>query len=144
MLQKFNKHLANLAVWTFKLHNIHWNVVGAQFMSIHNFTEQEYDKAFERLDEVAEHIKFFKEMPVVRLDQFKELATIEELDARSFSCKEALEIIQKDMELLRDEATELRNACDDEGWFSAVGMLEDEVNDYNKQLWFIRAMLEEK
>ena len=144
MLEKFNKYLSNLAVWTFKLHNIHWNVIGMQFMSIHEFTEQEYDKSFERLDEVAEHIKFFKEMPLVKLSDYEKNATIEQIDAREFSCKEALEIVKNDMYLLKEQATELRNACDEQGWFSAVSMFEDHINDYNKQLWFIRAMLEEK
>ena len=46
-----------------------------------------------------------------------------------------------DLELLRKEAIELRNAADAEGWFSAVNFLEDHVDDYNKQIWFLRSML---
>lgn len=42
---------------------------------------------------------------------------------------------------INKQATELRNACDNEGWFSGVTMFEDQVNYYNKQIWFIRALL---
>ena len=39
-LQKeFNQYLADLAVMTFKLHNLHWNVTGSQFVPVHEFTE---------------------------------------------------------------------------------------------------------
>ncbi|MCK9268352.1 MAG: DNA starvation/stationary phase protection protein, partial [Alkaliphilus sp.] len=51
------RYLSNLAVITVKLHNIHWNVVGRNFMRIHNFTEELYDQAFEDYDEVAELLK---------------------------------------------------------------------------------------
>lgn len=141
-LQKeFNQYLANLTVLTIKLHNIHWNVLGEQFVQVHEFTEAEYDKSFERIDEVAEHLKMFGVMPVSTLAEYLQIATIKEEPTRSFACRESFEIVAADLEALRQEATELRNACDEEGWFSAVALFEDHVNDYNKQIWFIRSIL---
>lgn len=32
---KLNTYVANLMVWTVKLHNIHWNVVGPIFKLVH-------------------------------------------------------------------------------------------------------------
>ena len=52
-LKMFNEYLADLSVWTMKLHNMHWNVKGMQFMPVHLFTEGEYNKSFERMDGVA-------------------------------------------------------------------------------------------
>lgn len=53
-MNKLNIYLANLAIKNIKLHNLHWNIVGTQFVAIHEFLEAEYDKANERLDQVAE------------------------------------------------------------------------------------------
>jgi len=38
------EYLSNLAVLNVKLHNIHWNVVGENFLKIHDFTEEAYDQ----------------------------------------------------------------------------------------------------
>jgi starvation-inducible DNA-binding protein len=62
-IEAMNQFVANLAVWSVKLHNIHWNVQGLQFMPVHKFTEELYDGAFEAYDDVAERIKILGETP---------------------------------------------------------------------------------
>ncbi|MFC4805085.1 Dps family protein [Filifactor villosus] len=141
MLKEFNQYLSNLSVWIVKLHNIHWNVVGEQFVAVHEFTEAEYDKAFERMDAVAEHMKMHGHFPASTLKEHLELATIKEEPTRAFSCKEGLELVLADMEQMRKEAIALRHACDEEDWFAAVAMFEEHIADYNKQIWFINSML---
>ncbi len=139
--KEFNVYLADQAVMTAKLHNIHWNVQGMQFVRVHEYTESEYEKAFERMDEVAEHLRKFDIVPASTLAEYLQLATIKEEPSRTFGYVEGLTIVLADLELLRKEAIELRNAADAEGWFSAVNFLEDHVDDYNKQIWFLRSML---
>lgn len=141
LLNEFNVYLANLAVFTIKLHNIHWNVEGEQFVPCHLFTEAEYDKSFERMDGIAEHFKMYGLIPASTMKEYLELATIKEEPSRKFDCREAYEIVLADLELLRKQATELRHAADKEGWFSAVAHFEEHVNDYNKQIWFLKATL---
>ena len=53
LVKEFNQYLANLAVVTFKLHNVHWNTVGTQFVQVHKYTEELYDETFEFFDAVA-------------------------------------------------------------------------------------------
>lgn len=139
--KEFNVYLANLSVLTLKLHNLHWNVEGQTFMSVHLFTEGEYQKSFKRMDEVAEHTKMFGVVPASTLKEHLALSEIKEVESKKFTCQEALSIALDDIVLLRDSATKLRNACDKEGWFSAVSMLENHVSDYNKQIWFLKATL---
>ncbi|MDO4701271.1 MAG: DNA starvation/stationary phase protection protein [Erysipelotrichaceae bacterium] len=142
-LQKeFNSYLADLAVITFKLHNLHWNVVGTQFVAVHEFTESIYDTTFEYFDEVAEHQKFYGVMPDCTFADYLKNATIKEIPAKKFTAEEVLSIVHEDLTTLRSKATELRNAADEEGWFSAVALFEGHVDYYNKQLWFIAATLD--
>lgn len=141
-LQKeFNKYLADLAVLTFKLHNLHWNVQGNAFVAVHEFTESIYDQTFAFLDTVAEHQKIFGVTPDSRLSDYLVNAEIKEIDARVFGDNEALQIVADDLQILRRTAVELRAASDAEGWFSAVSFLEEQIAYYDKQLWFIRATL---
>lgn len=141
LLKEFNQYLANLSVWTMKLHNLHWNVTGEQFMNAHLFTEKEYDKSFERLDEVAEHCKMYGFIPASTLKEHIKLATLKEEPSRDFTWQETYAIVLADLEALRKEATDLRNACDKENWFSAVALFEEHIADYNKQIWFLRTTL---
>lgn len=141
-LQKeFNQYLSNLGVMTFKLHNLHWNVTGPQFIPIHEFTEMLYNKMFVYFDTIGEHYKVYGVMPNSKLSDYLANATIKEEETKVFTDKEALNIIKQDLETLIKEVTELRNASDAEGWFSAVSLLEEHISFYNKQLWFIKSTL---
>lgn len=138
---EFNGYLSNLAIMTFKLHNIHWNVEGMQFTAVHTFTEGMYEHTFEFLDDVAELEKMYETVPTSTVKEYLEKATIEELPAKKFSPTESFEILLADIEVLRKQATELRNACEAEGWFSSQAVFEEQIAYYNKQIWFIKATL---
>ncbi len=139
--EKMNQYLANIAVLTMKLHNMHWNVEGRMFMSVHTFLEGEYDKFFERMDEIAELLKISGYTPKSTLKEYLEIATIVEEPSRKFECDEALSIYLSDLEIMIKEATELRNDFDEEGLFTIVSVLEGYIEDFNKQRWFIKATL---
>ena len=61
--ENLNRYLSNLAVLVTKTHNLHWNVVGARFKAIHEYTESLYDYYFEKFDDVAETFKMKGEYP---------------------------------------------------------------------------------
>lgn len=138
---KLNQYLSNLAVWNVKLHNVHWNVVGRQFMPIHQFTEAMYDDVFEKYDDVAELIKMKGENPLVTMKDYLANATIAESAATKFSATAALETVRDDMQKMKELATEIRNVADAAGDFETVAKFEDHVAGYTKNLWFLRAML---
>lgn len=140
-LDLLQNYLANLAVLNIKFHNIHWNVVGPQFVQIHNFTEEAYDKLFENLDEVAELLKMKNIMPLSSMADFLKHSTIEEVGAKKFSIIESLEIIRKDMESMKALATEIRNLADEENDFETVAIFEDYVAYYSKNIWFVNSIL---
>ena len=135
------KYLSNLAVLNIKMHNIHWNVVGSQFMAVHEFTEKIYDKLFEQFDEVAELLKMKGIMPLSTVAEYLESSSIEEVKAKEFPIEEALEIVKKDLEAMKELATSVRNAADEEGDFETVAVFEDYVAFYSKYIWFVDSML---
>lgn len=141
---QLNVYLANLAVWTAKLHNIHWNVTGCAFVQVHEFTEKLYDNTFEQYDAVAEVQKMRDEMPLVRLSDFLKIATIQEVDAKDFGIEEALKLVQADMQEMASLAKTIRDEADKKGDFQIVSMFEDYLDGYAKNLWFLKAMLKKQ
>lgn len=141
---QLNVYLANLAVWTAKLHNIHWNVTGCAFVQVHEFTEKLYDNTFEQYDAVAEVQKMRNEMPLVKLSDYLKVATIQEVDAKDFGIEEALKLVQADMQEMASLAKTIRDEADKKGDFQIVSMFEDYLDGYAKNLWFLKAMLKKQ
>ncbi len=140
-IQSMNTYIANLAILNNKLHNLHWNVVGLQFMPVHNFTEELYDDFFGKFDDVAEQVKILGESPLATTKDYLEAATVEEIAPRDFNHKEVLEIVKADIESMRNLAVDIRKLADEEGDFVTVALFEDHVAGYNKNLWFLQSML---
>ena len=78
-MNKLNVYLSNLALWNVKLHNLHWNITGRTFVQIHEFTEKLYDEVFEQFDAVAEIQKMQNNMPLVKMSDYLQQATLSEI-----------------------------------------------------------------
>lgn len=139
---KLNTYVANLMVWTVKLHNIHWNVVGPIFKPVHEYTEALYDQCFEAYDEVAEIQKMRGATPLSTMKDYLEAATIEEVSPRAFSCCEALQMVYDDMKKMQDLAKEIRAEAAERDDFQVQATFEGYISAFQKELWFLDAMKE--
>ncbi|NLA93565.1 MAG: DNA starvation/stationary phase protection protein [Spirochaetales bacterium] len=140
-LDLVQKYLANLAVLNVKWHNIHWNVVGKQFLRVHTYTEELYDQLFEDFDAVAELLKMKEVMPLSTLKDYLANATVSEVAPKDFGHDESLKLVKDDLLAMRALATDIRNSADEAGDFEVVAMFEDYVAFYSKHIWFADAML---
>lgn len=139
---KLDVYLANLAVWTVKLHNIHWNVTGRIFKPVHEYTEALYDQAFAAYDEVAEVQKMHGKTPLSTMKDYLAVATIEEVAPRAFTCCEALQMVYEDMKKMQDLAKEIRAAAVERDDFQVQSMFEGYISAFQKEIWFLTAMKE--
>lgn len=135
-----NQYVANLAVLNVKFHNLHWNVVGPQFIPLHQFSESAYEGFFESYDAVAELIKMRGSFPVGSLKDILALSTVKELENKSFSTSEMLAIMKEDFTALIALATQIRKEADEASDFTVVATMEDEIAKYEKHIWFIASM----
>lgn len=136
-----NQYVADLAVLNTKFHNLHWNVVGERFVPIHVHLEELYDDLFEKFDAVAERIKMLGEFPLASLKSYLEVSNVKELENRDYSIKETMLIVKEEVEALRTSADAIRTAADEANDYITVAMMEDHVEGYDKELWFIAQML---
>ena len=137
---QLNGYLANLGVSYIKTHNLHWNVVGPQFKAVHEYLEGIYDGYAGALDEVAELIRMNGELPAASLKEYLALADIEELPSAEVAIPEALAILLADMKHLKAQAAAIRTAANEEDAFEAVAMMEEQIGQYTKNIWFVESM----
>ena len=134
LVVQVNNYLANIGVSYIKLHNLHWNVVGMQFKAV-------YDEFADILDEVAEILKMNDEMPLASMKDYVKVATIQELDNVDIDVKSAMQIVIDDMKALKVQALAIRAQADEEDQFDVANHMEDDVEKYNKIIWFVQSML---
>ncbi|MBQ3180104.1 MAG: DNA starvation/stationary phase protection protein [Firmicutes bacterium] len=136
-----NGYIANVGVAYIKLHNLHWNVVGGQFKAVHEYTESIYDALADVLDEVAEVLKMHGEMPLASLKDYLAAATIDELGSKELSVKDTLDILLADLKTLQAQADAIRTMADADGNYHLVAVMEDNLSNYAKNIWFVSSML---
>ena len=139
---KLNPYLSDLVVMYLKLHDLHWNVKGKAFVQVHLYTESRYDDMAAKFDAVAELIIMNGEAPVTGMKNYLELATIKELNKGRYTDDEVLKEVLADLEHLKAEAAELRKGFAEEDAFSAVAMMEEHIAGYDKEIWFLKSMVE--
>ena len=141
LLKNLNKYLSNLGVLYIKLHNLHWNVVGINFKATHEYFETLYDGISESLDSVAEVIKMHEGTPLASLKTYLELSTIEEIPSVEVDNKTSLKIVLEDFIKMKSLVEEIRQIADKEDLYDIVTLVEGELEQYNKSIWFIKSML---
>ena len=138
--ENLNRYLSNLGVLITKTHNLHWNVVGERFSSLHEYTETLYDYYFDKFDVIAEIFKMKGEYPLVKLTDYLQHATVKEIEAKDFKVSEVVKSIKEDMELMLVDAKLIREVANEEDDFAVANEMEDQISHFVKQLWFIEAM----
>ena len=139
-----NGFLADLAVLNVKVHNLHWNVVGMEFVAVHKMTEKLYEKLAEQFDEVAEIMKMKNMMPVAKMADYLEYSVIEEVESKPYQADEVINILIKDINLLIERAKKVRDDAAKDDDFLVANMADEYLKYYAKKSWMINAMLEEE
>lgn len=138
---KVNVYLANIGVSYIKLHNLHWNVVGSQFKAVHEYLETLYDTFADMLDATAEILKMNGEMPLASMKGYLSASTISELESSEMDVENVMKTVLKDMEALKNQAGAIREQADEVDQFDVANQMEDDIENYNKTIWFIQSML---
>ena len=138
---EMNSYLANAGVFYVKLHNLHWNVVGKDFKPVHEYLEGLYGAFAEVYDAVAENLKMHGEQPLASMKEYLAVASIQEIPSKELPSGEVLKIALGDLETLKAQAESIRRSADADDLYDIVDLMEDQLGDYNKTIWFIHAML---
>ena len=66
---------------------------------------------------------------------------IKELDSKEIAINDSLPIVIADMEYMKKSAEKIRAMADGEDLYDIVAMMEDNLSEYNKTLWFLKSMV---
>ena len=136
---KLNLYLANQMVDYVKKHNLHWNLKGTQFFTLHAKLEEYYDQTADIIDEVAERILAMGKLPVANLKKALEITKVKELPDGAIDTAEAVRILTVDVEYWIHDSKELVELADKEGDVVTADIFTGYLKEYEKTLWMLKA-----
>ena len=138
LLAKMNAYLANQEIMYIKLHNMHWNLKGHGFFTLHSKLEEYYDQTAEIIDEVAERILAKDALPIANLKEALEISKVKELPDKAINIDEAIRILTIDVEYWVNDSKEIVELADKEGDVVTSDIFTGYVKEYEKTLWMLK------
>jgi starvation-inducible DNA-binding protein len=143
VVQVLSAALADAHVLYIKLRKFHWNVRGAQFLTLHELFERQYNELADAIDEIAELIVQYGAPAPGTLDEFKQAARLSEAPGKLPSAHDMVAEIVADHEAMVRQLREDAEAVGEElkdlaGQDFLIGLLQK----HQKQAWLARAMLD--
>ena len=125
----------------FRSHAAHVNITGRNFRSDHKLLEGVYTRRQDQIDRLGELLRSLDEyMPC---DMYDILGNTHlPTDPIEGSADELLQLVQDDLEHLRDCFIELEEVSDEEDHEEIANYAQDQILDLNKSIWMIKVKLE--
>ncbi|ACB51866.1 putative Ferritin/ribonucleotide reductase-like protein [Crocosphaera subtropica ATCC 51142] len=143
VIEVLNRHLADFYLLNIKTKKYHWDVVGPQFMTLHELWEEHYNTLSENIDETAERIRALGGYPAGTAKGFLELATLKEHPNDLPSATEMVARLANDHEqVIRNLRSDI-NRCSDE--FQDEGtadFLTGIMEQHEDMAWMLRSFVE--
>ncbi|MBR8462644.1 DNA starvation/stationary phase protection protein [Campylobacter sp. faydin G-24] len=139
VVEQLNKIQADAHALYVKFHDIHWNVKGIQFFSIHEYTEKAYNDMSEIFDDTAERAIIIGGKAVIGTAELEKLSCIKYEPKPCYAPTEALEMILADYKHLLGEFKKLDEIA--EGDVGTQAYAQEKVEKYEKAIWLLNATL---
>lgn len=132
--------LADTYALYLKTQNFHWNVMGAEFYSLHILFEKQYTELAENIDEVAERIRALGLFVEGSFSAFKERTAIAD-ESKMRGAKEMVAELVRGHEIVIRSARNLSLVAEDEKDAATVDLLGRKLNMHEKMAWMLRSQL---
>jgi starvation-inducible DNA-binding protein len=140
VVESLSTLLADLHVFSIKVHNFHWNVSNTPFFGpLHKLFDDVYDHTQDRIDKTAERIRQIGSVAPSSMKEFLNATTLKEEVGKLREPEEMLTKLLADLESLSKSARKVViNTKFDQG---TVNMLADMVENIDKDSWIMRSHL---
>lgn len=141
VIDRLTHHVADASVLYIKLHNFHWNLEGADFLTVHGKLEEYYNELHDQLDEIAERIVQLGGKAPANMKDYLSLACLKEETTKGFKSREVFASMKGDYEILLKEFKETAKVADEEGDIATNDLMCSLIDNFEKTVWMIGASL---
>ena len=135
-----SKILADSYVLLLKTQNVHWNIEGSKFRSIHITTDEHYNNLFEAIDCIAERIRMVGGKAPATFAEFTKLASFDE-KVDTDNQNEMLTALLSSHEAIRGDIISGIKQLEGSDDFGTVDVLNSRLAFHDKVVWMLKATL---
>ena len=143
IVSRLNITLCTYQVFFHKLQNFHWNVVGSDFFDVHDITQEMYEKSLKYIDDIAERIRVFGEVPEVKMSEYLKHSIVEE-SPYDKSAEFMFYDIIADLEKLTETFLDVYEHAANNGDIGTAHMVSKYVKDLETYHWQLSAWTKQK
>lgn len=119
---------------------VHWNVVGANFYSVHKLTEAQYEDLDAAIDGMAERIRALGHLSPASFGEFNTHAKIKS-DSPGNTAEEMIKSLVLDNEAAAKRMREFVAIADDADDVFTADMLTARIGQHEENAWMLRSMI---
>jgi starvation-inducible DNA-binding protein len=135
--------LADTHVLYIKTRNLHWNLIGPRFHSLHEFYEEQYTELAKNIDAIAERIRMVGGAAPGSMAEYLKVARLKEKSGARIDGTESLKLLLADNEAvvrhLREAIEDCEEKYDDVG---TADFLTGLIQVHEEASWMLRSYLE--
>lgn len=135
-----SKLLADTYLLYLKTQNVHWNIHGPEFYSLHVMTQKHYEEMAEAVDEIAERIRALGFFVEGTTSAFQKLSSIEE-DGKVHPKHIFIEQLIKAHEQVIRDCRALAGFAENHKDHATVDLMGRRLNAHEKFSWMLRSQL---
>ena len=143
IVNALNKTLCTYQVFFHKLQSFHWNVVGSDFLDVHDITQDMYEKGLREIDDIAERIRVFGQNPEVSISAYLRNSIVEETSHEKSAEYMMYEIIG-DIEKLTETMFEVHEKASKNVDVGTIYMCNKMIKDLETYHWKLSAWTSRK
>ena len=141
------KGLNGLLADTFTLylttHNVHWNVTGPMFNTLHTMFMAQYTELWNAVDPIAERVRALGYPAIGSFADFAKASTLPDAPAQPPKAKEMIRILVTGHEAVARTARALFPLVDEASDEPSADLLTQRLDVHEKAAWMLRSLLEE-
>ena len=134
-----NQFLSNIAVSNIKMYNLHWNIVGVNFFTLHAKFQEYYEKLTDEFDVISERIKQLGGFPIASLNNYSSHSNVREIESRNYHSEEAIKEAINDFKQLHKIGSDIASYTSSIGDGVTSGLIGEFLTFLEKQVWMLEA-----
>lgn len=141
VIDRLTHHVADMNVLYVKLHNFHWNLEGADFLTVHAKIEEYYNELHDQMDALAERAVQLGGKAPGCMKEYLSLACLKEEATKAFKSRDVFASMKGDYEALVREFKETLKEADSEGDIATSDLMGELIDSFEKTIWMVGASL---
>lgn len=120
----------------------HWNVVGPDFYQLHKVFGKQYEKMFEEIDRLTEHMRYLRMKAIGPISKVAETSILPEA-ASNPTAEAMISQLLADNKKLIELLTKVSEEADDQRQYATSNLVQELMESHGKFVWMLRSFLKE-